>query len=65
MKRTSGRLLAAICILWPAWAEDWPEWRGKGRAGVWKETGILDAFPKEGLAVKWRNTDREVAEACF
>lgn len=35
-------------------AEDWPEWRGKGRLGVWKETGILDEFPKEGLNVKWR-----------
>ena len=35
-------------------ADDWPEWRGKGRLGVWNETGILDEFPKEGLAIKWR-----------
>src|SRR5882724_6544470 len=40
------------CQLAPA--GDWPEWRGRGGLGVWKETGILDAFPKEGLAVKWR-----------
>src|SRR4051812_45009242 len=37
-----------------AHADDWPEWRGRGRGGVWKEAGILDQFPKDGLAVKWR-----------
>ena len=35
-------------------AEDWPEWRGKGRLGVWKETGILEKFPEKGLEFKWR-----------
>ena len=35
-------------------AEDWPEWRGAGRAGVWTEDGILDRFPADGLNVKWR-----------
>jgi outer membrane protein assembly factor BamB len=35
-------------------AEDWPEFRGKGRLGVWNETGILDKFPDSGLAVRWR-----------
>jgi outer membrane protein assembly factor BamB len=35
-------------------ADDWPEWRGKGRLGIWNESGILDEFPKEGLAVTWR-----------
>ncbi len=44
-----------FCIL-PAllWAEDWPQYRGKDRAGVWSETGILESFPAEGLKVKWR-----------
>jgi outer membrane protein assembly factor BamB len=37
-----------------AQAADWPEWRGSGRHGVWNETGILNAFPKSGLEVKWR-----------
>ena len=36
------------------YAEDWPEWRGAGRLGVWTETGILETFPKEGLKVLWR-----------
>jgi len=30
------------------YAEDWPEWRGRGRLGVWSETGILAAFPTTG-----------------
>ncbi len=35
-------------------ADDWPEWRGAGRRGVWEENGILERFPPEGLTVKWR-----------
>ncbi len=33
---------------------DWPEWRGRGRLGVWTENGILERFPDAGLAVRWR-----------
>jgi outer membrane protein assembly factor BamB len=35
-------------------ADDWPEWRGSGRAGVWHETGLLDRFPDDGLHLTWR-----------
>ena len=35
-------------------AEDWPQWRGAGRLGMWNETGIIDEFPDEGLKVVWR-----------
>jgi outer membrane protein assembly factor BamB len=35
-------------------AEDWPEFRGKERLGVSRETGILDKFPADGLKVRWR-----------
>ncbi|MBI4584727.1 MAG: PQQ-like beta-propeller repeat protein [Planctomycetes bacterium] len=35
-------------------AEDWPQWRGPNRDGVWSETGILEAFPPGGLKVRWR-----------
>ena len=38
----------------PLVAEDWPEWRGKGRAGVWNESGVIDTFPSAGLPVRWR-----------
>src|SRR5262245_65920853 len=40
-------------------AEDWPEWRGKGRLGVWNETGILEKFPETGLKVLWRTPIKE------
>ena len=33
---------------------DWPEWRGRGRLGVWTESGILDRFPAQGLQGVWR-----------
>lgn len=35
-------------------AEDWPEFRGRGRQGVWTETGILETFPADGLKILWR-----------
>lgn len=58
MKRACGYLLVAMCILKlalaPALAADWPEWRGKGRSGIWTESGILDKFPEKGLTVAWR-----------
>jgi outer membrane protein assembly factor BamB len=34
--------------------EDWPQWRGPNRDGVWNETGILQTFPAEGLKIRWR-----------
>ena len=51
---TIGCLLVAMCILKPALAEDWPEWRGKGRNGIWTEPGVLDKFPEKGLTATWR-----------
>ncbi len=39
-------------------AEDWPEWRGKGRTGVWNETGALEKFPENGLEIRWRRSIR-------
>jgi len=35
-------------------ADDWPEWRGSGRLGIWNETGIVDKFPPSGLTATWR-----------
>lgn len=33
--------------------DDWPQWGGPRRDGVWRETGIVDELPKE-LTFKWR-----------
>jgi outer membrane protein assembly factor BamB len=35
-------------------ADDWPQWLGPKRDGVWRETGIIEKFPESGLKVKWR-----------
>ena len=35
-------------------ADDWPQWRGLNRDAVWKETGLLESFPAEGLKIRWR-----------
>ena len=34
-------------------AEDWPQWRGRDRLGVWTESGILDRFPPGGPERVW------------
>jgi outer membrane protein assembly factor BamB len=47
-------LFLCFAIVVAAPAEDWPEWRGKGRLGVWNETGIIERFPDEGLKAEWR-----------
>ncbi len=35
-------------------AEDWPQWLGLERSSIWKETGIVETFPKEGPPIQWR-----------
>lgn len=47
-------VLVGLTSLAVAQAEDWPEFRGKGRLGVWTESGVLDRFPDGGLDVVWR-----------
>lgn len=47
-------LTAVVSVAAPTEAEDWHQWRGVDRLGVWHETGILERFPNEGLKVSWR-----------
>jgi outer membrane protein assembly factor BamB len=47
----AGLVLAAFA---PAWADDWPQWKGQNRDGVWHETGIVKTFPAGGPKVLWR-----------
>jgi outer membrane protein assembly factor BamB len=35
-------------------ADDWPQWMGPKRDGVWRETGIIKSFPSTGPKVRWR-----------
>src|SRR5262245_2458535 len=47
-------LLCSGILLTAAFADDWPQWRGPTRDGVWRETGILESIPTTGLDVRWR-----------
>ncbi len=40
-------------ILVPLEAHDWPNWNGENHDGISRETGFADAWPKDGLPVKW------------
>lgn len=47
----------ACCMGWelnPARGDDWPQWLGPKRDGVWRETGIVAKFPPGGPKVRWR-----------
>jgi outer membrane protein assembly factor BamB len=44
---------ALICSS-PARADDWPQWLGPQRDGIWRETGIVDKFPPGDVKIRWR-----------
>jgi len=35
-------------------ADDWPQWLGPKRDGVWREDGLVEKFPADGPPVRWR-----------
>ena len=54
MRWTSWILLG---LVWTAAAtsraEDWPQWRGPQRDGVWRTEGVVDELPDGQLPVQW------------
>src|SRR5918997_271101 len=57
----AGIFLACVCALLsagtPARAQtggEWPQWRGAGRDGVSKETGLLKQWPEGGPPLAWK-----------
>ena len=38
----------------PLHADDWPQWLGPQRDAVWRESGIIEKFPADGLKFRWR-----------
>jgi len=42
------------CLTSAARGDDWPQWMGPTRDGVWRETGIVKSIPAAGLPVKWQ-----------
>ena len=35
-------------------ADDWPQWLGPQRDGVWRESGLVEKLPTNGLKFRWR-----------
>src|SRR6266404_2433194 len=35
-------------------ADDWPQWLGPNREGVWREAGLQKTFPRGGPKIVWR-----------
>lgn len=46
-----------FCSVYPAFSDDWPQWRGPNRDGISKETGLLKEWPKDGPKLLWRIAD--------
>ena len=46
-------MLAAAAMLSAARGDDWPQWRGPNRDGVWNETGIIERFASPELPRRW------------
>ena len=47
-------LLTVALTQAPALADDWPQWLGPQRDGVWREKGIVEKFPAGGPKELWR-----------
>ena len=54
---TKFLLGALLCGLTAATAradDEWGQWMGPNRDGVYSESGVIDAIPESGLKIKWR-----------
>ena len=54
MRPGYGFLTVLLLATNPATADDWPQWLGPQRDGVWREAGVAGHFPERGPTVRWR-----------
>jgi len=47
-------LVTILLLCGLAQGDDWPQWLGPKRDGVWRESGLLEKFPDKRLKVLWR-----------
>src|SRR5262245_42033878 len=50
----SSLVAGMLAVADSARADDWPQWLGPKRDGVWREQGLLAKFPAGGPAIRWR-----------
>ena len=46
-------VLSGGFVFFSSASQDWPDWRGSNRDGVWKETGLVKKFKSNTIPVKW------------
>ncbi len=54
MKQFTCLLIVLFVVAGFAGADEWSQWRGENREGVWKETGIVEAFEGSEIPIRWR-----------
>jgi outer membrane protein assembly factor BamB len=57
LRRPSLLVTLALLVPLAALAADWPQWRGPGRDGLSKETGLLHQWPEGGPKLAWKAAD--------
>ena len=53
---TTGLLVTALAAPADPTSFDWPQWRGPGRDGISRETGLLTSWASAGPEVLWRTS---------
>lgn len=48
----AGLIVALHVTVAPA--DDWPQWRGPTRDGIWRETGLIEKFAGPEVPILWR-----------
>ncbi|MHC4370794.1 MAG: outer membrane protein assembly factor BamB family protein, partial [Planctomycetota bacterium] len=51
-EKTILAIIVGLTVAGQVFAEDWPQWRGPNRDGVWREKGIVQKL--DNLKVRWR-----------
>jgi len=60
--RTRIAVILCLLVIFGCWlarspelaADEWPQWRGPGRDGVWRETGVIEKFDGPRIGLRWR-----------
>jgi outer membrane protein assembly factor BamB len=52
--RTVVTLVGVMCLMPVARADDWPQWLGPERDGVWRDACLPDALMDDTVTVRWR-----------
>jgi outer membrane protein assembly factor BamB len=51
-EKTILAIIVGLSVAGQVFADDWPQWRGPNRDGVWREKGIVQKL--DNLKVRWR-----------